>query len=196
MDCWTSDIMQDLDVKRPAVAGGPSSSGRAVIQDERLVRLLDYWLDLRRSSSVPDRAAFDPSPVADLLPYFWIVKREPDSGRYRFRLAGEELRTLLGRPMRGHYMDDVFGPNCGPLSKAMDETLAGPTVHHMAGPMYRNGRVMIHAERLALPMSDAGMVDTVFGATVFDWPQRGMRAGFQFTATWGPTVIPVSALAA
>ena len=75
------------------------------IVDPRLRAFLRYWLELRGDRLVPDRRDFDPAEVAPILRYFWICAKEPKTGRFRFRLAGEEL--LFATP-RGHF-DRIAG---------------------------------------------------------------------------------------
>ena len=67
------------------------------------MRLIDFWSGLN-AGQAPARADFDPVGVADLLPQMFLLAREGD--RLAFRIAGEVLRDLFGRPLRGQ---DVFG---------------------------------------------------------------------------------------
>lgn len=85
----------------PAAAG---ASLLPVIAPELKV-LLDYWLSLRAEGPVPDRGLFDPAVVKQLLARFWVIRRDPSTGRYRFTLAGEQIRELLGRKVTGVYIE-------------------------------------------------------------------------------------------
>lgn len=65
-------------------------------------RLIERWSGLN-AARPPLRADFDPTRVADLLPLMFLLAREDD--RLAFRIAGEGLRDLFGRPLKG---TDVF----------------------------------------------------------------------------------------
>ena len=67
------------------------------------MRLLEFWNGLN-AGRPPARSDFDPVGVADLLPRMFLLARERD--RLAFRIAGEMLRDIFGRPLRG---EDVFG---------------------------------------------------------------------------------------
>ena len=65
-------------------------------------RLIDYWSSLN-GGQTPARADFDPIQASDLLPQMFLLAREGD--RLAFRIAGETLRGLFGRSLKG---SDVF----------------------------------------------------------------------------------------
>jgi len=62
-------------------------------------RLLEYWRSRRGGRPAPRRADIDPTGFARLTPQAFIVARE--GGDYRFRLAGEAVASLVGRPLAG-----------------------------------------------------------------------------------------------
>lgn len=73
-------------------------------------RLIERWSGLN-AARPPLRADFDPTRVADLLPLMFLLAREDD--RLAFRIAGEGLRDLFGRPLKG---TDVFNLFTAPAS--------------------------------------------------------------------------------
>ena len=62
-------------------------------------RLLDYWRGRRTGRPAPRRADIDPADFARLTAQVFIAARE--GGDYRFRLAGEAVAALCGRPLGG-----------------------------------------------------------------------------------------------
>ncbi|MEQ9145429.1 MAG: PAS domain-containing protein [Parvibaculaceae bacterium] len=176
-------------ISRTDIAAWPA------IVDPRLRALLRYWLDLRGRRATPDRGDFDPANTPSLLGCFWIIKREAETGRYRFALAGEEIRNLLGRRVAGEYVDDLFVYRARQFNDALETVTNTPAVHHLNGRMYRSSTHWIQAERLALPMSDGETVDTVFGATVYEWPAFSLGTAAKFSGDAVPTVVPVDMLA-
>lgn len=163
------------------------------IVDPRLRSFLRYWLVLRGDRLVPDRRDFDPAEVAPLLGYFWICCKEPKSGRFRFRLAGDEIRNLVGRRVAGAYIEDVFPAVADELIEGLETILKEPALYHSHGPFYRGDNRWIEAERLALPVSFEGAVTSVLGATIFSWPAGGKPIAAQLVAgKISPTIIPVA----
>ncbi|MGO8919217.1 MAG: PAS domain-containing protein [Stellaceae bacterium] len=155
---------------------------------------LRYWLTLRGDQLVPDRGDFDPIEVSPILRYFWICRKEPETGRFRFRLAGEEIRHLIGKPVAGAYVEDLFPIIAHQLHEALETVVSVPALHHAHGPLYRGDSRWIHAERLALPARQKDNVTTVLAATIFSWPENKKRSGAQLAGDVEPTIIPVSEL--
>lgn len=71
-------------------------------------RMIGYWNELRRGSALPARQSFDPSVVAPLLPQIFML--ELGRASLPFRLAGEFLIDLHGRPLKGVDFQDLFSP--------------------------------------------------------------------------------------
>lgn len=69
-------------------------------------RLIDYWCGLAGGDQAPARAAVDPARLADLLPRVFLLETSEDG--LRVRLAGELLRDLWGRTVRGLTFDDLW----------------------------------------------------------------------------------------
>lgn len=176
--------------KRPE----PFQAGLPPVSDPALCAFLDYWISLRGDTGVPDRRQFDATRLPTLLSRFWIVHREAATGRYRFLLAGEEIRSLLGTRVVGEYVDVLFPDHGATMTAALDEVTGRPAVRHIIGPLYRVGKHPIAAERLVLPMADNGVVDTAYGATVYHWPASAMRTRAQFTGDATGTTLPVDTL--
>jgi len=91
-------------------------------------QLIACWnaLDAGRA---PPRARFDPLETADLLPQMFLLAREGD--RLAFRIAGEALRDLFGRPLKGADAFGLFSPPARPLA------------HRTALQAVRDGRPMV-----------------------------------------------------
>ncbi len=160
--------------------------------DERIRALLCYWLDLRRGAEVPAAGSFDPTRVAAVLPHFWILKRDPEAGGWRFALAGEETLKLTGRKLVGESVDEVFAAQAGRFNEVLDAVASTPAVCHMIGPMYRTDSVAVLVERLALPMRTGTSVDCIYGATMYRWPHRAYGDNARYVCDGSLTVVPVA----
>ena len=86
--------------------------------------LLKHWVSRRQGLCLPRREDLDPGAIRAHLAAILIVEVEPQ-GRVRFRLAGSALRDILGREMRGRWIDELDPPisdmwSLG-LSSALDQ---------------------------------------------------------------------------
>ena len=71
--------------------------------------LIGYWRSLSVGAATPDRRAFDPAQVSELLPQIFMLDLGP--GALPFRLAGEFLIDLHGKPLRGTDFQALFAPS-------------------------------------------------------------------------------------
>ncbi len=178
--------------------GRPSAGSvdRIPIADARIDALLRHWMEIRGDRGVPDRRAFDPSRVAPVLGYFWILQREVRTEQWFFALAGENTIRLLGRRLVGEPIERVFPDEVAHFNAAIETVVSTPAVMHVHGPMYRTDKAPVIAERLALPMRDGRAVDRVYGATVYQWPCDTTGAGARYQgAALVPTFVPAECLA-
>src|SRR4051812_483181 len=79
-------------------------------RDAGLRCLFDHWMSLRRGRSIPDRSTLDCAAISTVLPYVWKCRLEAETGRFAFRLAGDEIRWLLRKPIAGATVEDLL-PN-------------------------------------------------------------------------------------
>jgi hypothetical protein len=163
-------------------------------RDARLRCLFDTWMSLRGGRSIPDRSALDCAAISTLLPYVWICRLEPETGRFAFRLAGDEIRWLLGKPVAGAYVEDLLPNIAGAFIAALNAALTQPALCTFRGLLPHADLFSIETETLALPLSDGDRATTILAATVFAWPATRSTSRAAFAAQQGPTVVPVSAL--
>lgn len=170
-------------------------SHRVPVVDPRLFALLEYWDRLRAEMIVPDRREFDPTEVVEVLPFFWILDRDPTTGQHRFALAGEETLRLLGRRLVGALVADVFPDNFDEIEAAIVAVLRTPAVLHTIGPLYGTDRATVHIERLALPMRTDDEIDRVYGATIYKWPSRSWApvGGARYAGKAKTTIVSLAA---
>jgi hypothetical protein len=79
------------------------------LDDERLRRLLAYWLEKRGDRPFPAKAEIDPVEFPYILGYVTLVDVERAPRRYRFRLDGSILAALSGTDYTGRYLDELPG---------------------------------------------------------------------------------------
>lgn len=85
------------------------------MQNNRVIRVHDYWQQIRPNGGLPRRSDFSPSEITECLPYIFIMERKeaPDGGRpdYIFRLIGTQLVTLFGADPTGRSVFEVLAPD-------------------------------------------------------------------------------------
>ncbi len=144
------------------------------IADPRLRLLLEHWLAVRGSRTMPARQDIDPARIVAALPLIWILEYHRATGLFRFRLAGEEVRALYGRDLRGLSYQSVFPAREHPAVLArIRRVVDGPCVMHARGAIYGAAGRTGEGERLALPLAADGTTpDAVIGASIYRWGDR------------------------
>jgi hypothetical protein len=69
--------------------------------------LIDYWRSRRGERAAPRRSDIDPVDFARLLPRIFIAEAR-DGGDVVFRLAGEAVIELHGRPLSGQSLPSLW----------------------------------------------------------------------------------------
>jgi hypothetical protein len=166
----------------------------SLCRDARLRCLFDNWTSLRGDKAMPDRSALDCAAISTLLPYVWIARLDTETGRFAFRLAGDEIRWLLRKPVAGAWVDDLFPNIAEAINEALSTVLSRPAICTYRGLVPHADLFSIATETFALPLSDGDRATTILAATVFDWPSTRAPSRAAFAAKQMPVVTPVSAL--
>jgi hypothetical protein len=74
--------------------------------DERLRGLYRYWRIVRGRRFAPGRADIDPRDIPSLVPVLTLV--DVIGGRFRFRLAGDEVTGQFHRGLIGKHVEEVL----------------------------------------------------------------------------------------
>jgi len=87
-------------------------------------RLLDYWRARRGDAPAPRRAQIDVADFPALAPQVFLAEMHA-GGDVRFRLAGEGVAALAGRPLRGESLLSLWAAeHRGRLSRLLGAALA------------------------------------------------------------------------
>lgn len=133
-----------------------------------LAQLLAYWLDKRGDRSMPSRADIEPAELKALLPHIFLVDVEYAPIRLRYRLVGSELVNVLGRDIKGKYLDEM------PLLFRTFAAGAYEEVLVTRRPCYKEVSglatyLRVAYKRLLLPLStDGETINIVLGAIFRD----------------------------
>ena len=142
-----------------------------VLHDDRLKRLARYWFDKRGARLVTRRDDIDPLEMPWILPFVWLYDYESDTGRFRCRLAGEEVRVMYRMNIVGRYLDEFILAKSWPRIDAHYRgVVETPAIGHAIGQVYltsldRSGI----GERVVMPLSDSSgeTVTMLLGATAY-----------------------------
>jgi hypothetical protein len=141
----------------------------AHVGEARLRRFLAYWLEKAGTRRMPRRADIDPLDFPWALPVVWLCDYEREGGRYRYRVAGEEINAVYGRNIAGCYLEDVI-PAWG-LERVRERyrnCVETPAIVHTGGRVYMAPERAYVGERLTLPLGgDDGRPAMVIGLTAY-----------------------------
>jgi hypothetical protein len=141
-------------------------------------RLLDYWRARRADRPAPRRADIDVADFPALAPQVFIAELLA-GGDVRFRLAGETVATLAGRPLRGESLLALWTPeHRGRVSRLLAGGLARaePVVVLAAGDVEDGGQG--RAELLFAPLAGPlGDLDRFLGLCQPSPPMPGAGPG-------------------
>lgn len=123
----------------------------AVLRD-----VLAYWSGFLQRGIVPSFDDVEPWQIKQALPYIWIWRRDPETGRFFCRVCGEHVNYIFGRNISGKAVDEVMPPTMAAEAQARWRRLIdGPLAHHLVGCVYNFSDQRVMGERLILPLAPA-----------------------------------------
>jgi hypothetical protein len=169
--------MAVLDVEAP---GADRLTLPAEAKDPRFRTLFDYWQTKAPPGLLPGRQHIDPLELKDLLPYVVLfdVVRQPGGYRFRHRLVGTHVHSLLPAITSGSFVDEIA--HAEHYKRLHYPEMLDLVETHR--PHYAERRSPVMPEhftyfcRLKLPLaSDGRTVDMILGLYI------GMRADGRLT---------------
>lgn len=148
----------------------PETDTPPPIADAALRALYDYWRVLgHQAGGLPAIAQFDAMHLPRLLPNIWLIEVEPESRRFRMRLAGENINAIYRRNIGRKYFTDIFEPRDLPaMIDRYRRALVEPAIFCAKGHVYAAAGHYCIGERLGLPMLGRdGGTRILLGATVY-----------------------------
>lgn len=143
--------------------------------DPRLQSLYDHWFRVRKGALVPNRRDIDPIAIWTVLPFVWMCDYIAESGRFRYRLAGEEMNIFYHRNLVGTYLDETLPDTQREKILAKHRrAIEAPAILYTRGALHATTHPNLRGERLLLPLSDADERATIIlGATVSHFDAAG-----------------------
>jgi len=149
--------------------------------------LYSYWNDVRQNRPAPRRFEIEPSHIASILAYTFILERI-DSETFRYRLAGTGLSEMFRRELRDENFLRCFDDASQP---AVERLLTTVTLHCGAGVVEFDvtaGSNSVGMEAILLPLVHTrGGVDRVLGAvspvSAAEWLGSEVPSPWQLTGS-------------
>lgn len=127
--------------------------------DPRFRQFYDYWLSCAPPGRLPGRQHIDPVDVPQLLPSLMLydIVQEGANLRFRVRIAGEMLVTILGLNPAGRFIDEfVIEAKRTDVNAAFTLVARDRTAHYWENQLWTAGLDYIRMQRLALPLARNG----------------------------------------
>jgi hypothetical protein len=141
------------------------------IGNRSLHRLIAYWFDKRGERALPALRDVDPTEIPLLLGQIWLCDRQADSGRFRYRLAGEKINAFWGYSIAGKHLEEIVPSDR--LASATEKFRMAcelPAILHDHVCLSLTEEITQTGERLILPLSDDGVrVNVLLGAAHCPW---------------------------
>jgi hypothetical protein len=140
------------------------------IADAGLRALYEYWLTLGlQAGGLPALEQFDAMHLPRLLPNIWVIEVDPESGRFRMRLAGESINAIYRRSIGRKFFAEIFEPGDLPtIVSRYRRALTEPAIFCAKGHVYVAAGHYCRGERLGLPMLGRdGDTRILLGATLY-----------------------------
>jgi hypothetical protein len=149
----------------------PATDDFPAVKDDRLKRMLGYWLAARGTRRMASRNDIDPVELRYILSNVWLCDYEAATRRIRYRLIGENVRDSYAGPVAGRYLDEITDNQAMPrVGGYFLRAVEDPCVVHVGGKIYAERRQSARGERLLLPLSDNDVDgDGLLGATIHFW---------------------------
>lgn len=149
-----------------------TSDPTLALESDELRLGLESWNGLRGSRRMPAPKEIDPLRLPrQILPYISLleVERGPEM-RFRWRLLGTHVTTMLNRDMTGRYWDEIYdGPTAEKLGRGPLWVIENRLPLRLVGNEFYVNAGYLRSESLNMPLSSDGeQVDRMFIMSVFD----------------------------
>ncbi len=141
------------------------------VRNPALRHVISYWFDTCGGRPMPARRDISPIEIPSVLAQIWLCDYLPESGRVRYRLAGEEINDFWGFNLSGKYLDEIISnERLASVTNRARIALELPAIVYDGACLFLTEEITRNGERIILPLSDDGRtVNALLGATYRDW---------------------------
>ena len=90
--------------------GALGAAPLAPIRSQPLQQLVDWWFEARGERLMPALGDVNPVAIPKTLTRIWLCDYLPESGRIRYRIAGDEINDFWGFNLAGRFTDSRMVP--------------------------------------------------------------------------------------
>lgn len=138
-------------------------------------QVLTHWraLSAKTDDGIPERQDIDPISMIESLPYIFIMEVETDTGRMKYRLAGERISNRHDHGIIGKYLDEITpSDTIARVQAYFDICPNRPAAILLTGVLYSEQDKPGYGERLLLPLKDSksgtkGLIGHTFQSSLF-----------------------------
>ena len=141
------------------------------VRNPALRLLVAYWFDTCSGRPMPARRDINPIEIPSALAQIWLCDYLSESGRCRYRLAGEEINDFWGFNLSGKYLDEIVpAERQASVTSKIRMAIDLPAIVYNRTCLSLTEEITRNGERIILPLSDDGRtVNALLGATHRDW---------------------------
>ncbi len=141
------------------------------ISDRTLRHVVAHWFDTRGGRLMPALGDVDPTEIRSALAQIWLCDYLSESGRCRYRLAGEEFNDFWGFNLSGKYLDEIVpAERQASVTSKIRMAIDSLAIVYDRACLSLTEEITRNGERIILPLSDDGRtVNALLGATHRDW---------------------------
>ncbi len=141
------------------------------IRNRALHHLVAWWFDTRGERLMPAPCDINPIEIPSVLPQIWLCDHLSQSGRFQYRLAGDEINDFWGFNLGGKYLDEIIpAERLAPVTNKCRMAIELPAIVYDRACLSLTEKITRNGERIILPLSDDGRtVNALLGATHRDW---------------------------
>jgi hypothetical protein len=131
-----------------------------------------HWEEARGACSMPRWIDINPRAIKGQLHIIWSYAYDSETGSFIGRLAGEEIKNILGSNFRDVPMSELYpAGDFVNLFARSKRVISEPAFFHGVGLVFRHlGRTQV-GERIIMPLAPTeALGGGIFGAT--DYPRK------------------------
>jgi len=145
-------------------------------RNAEIQRALDYWHVLRGSRTMPAAKDLDVLQIPrSVLPHITLldIEYEPEK-RFRWRLIGTAVTTILQRDMTGRYWDEIYNDDVYNLfAEPANSVLQNRKPMRFTAKAHVEGKEIYDAEHIYMPLLGGDdRIDRLFGISAFTYFEK------------------------